>query len=138
MRRAASPGLRQLDRRFVALAILYALVVLAVGQRPASNLPKLDFGLAGIRVDKYAHFAMYALLSGLIWRAQVPRSPRLPSATKWPAFWCIGLTACVGCIDELWQSVANRGRSGDVLDLVADTLGACAAVGWAMWFRRRI
>lgn len=135
MKRAAP--LADLDRRFVVLAIGYALLVLAVGQRPASNLPKLDFGWAGIGVDKYAHFAMYALLSGLIWRAQVPRSPRLPAATRWPALWCVGLTAAVGCTDEIWQSLAQRGRSGDILDVVADTLGATAAVSWAIWLRRR-
>jgi len=70
--------------------------------------------------DKIKHFLFYAVLGGLIWRAIAPNRP------KW---WRIGLSIAIsafyGLSDELHQLYVP-GRSCDMCDLAADTLGAAA------------
>lgn len=134
-RTARSPRRREGDgaRARVALASAYTVAVLFVGQRPASQIPKLEFGLGFIPVDKAAHFCMYGLLAWLVLR--VSGAPRL---TREGAAMALGWVMLVGATDELWQSVANRGRTGDPLDWVADLCGALGAiVAWQLVAKAR-
>jgi len=78
--------------------------------------------------DKVAHFAVYGLLGTLVcrlgrgWRAAV---------------WAVVAASAFGVSDE-WHQSFVPGRSTEVADWVADTLGAAVAVGlYAGWGRYR-
>ncbi len=126
-------GLRFASRGRVALAAAYTFAVLFVGQRPASEIPKLGFGFGFIPTDKAAHFCMYGLLAWLVLRAA---GNRRVSASL--ALAAVGWVMLVGATDELWQSIANRGRTGDPMDWIADVCGALGAViAWHLFASRR-
>ena len=83
--------------------------------------------------DKGVHFLEYAILGGLCAHASIrtfPDHPRLRAALL-GAF----LAASWGLSDELHQSFVPT-RSADVIDLVADSLGASVGAV-AYYFRRR-
>jgi VanZ family protein len=76
--------------------------------------------------DKLLHFIEYTLLAVLFCRAL--------NSMSWPkSWWSIWLTTivivtCLGGLDELYQSKIP-GRDSDILDLVADTIGAIFGSG---------
>jgi VanZ family protein len=77
--------------------------------------------------DKVAHFALYAVLATLVWRAIVPNASHLRSA----ALWSVLLTVAYGALDELHQRWVP-GRECSFPDWLADLCGALAAVALAM------
>ncbi|MES2693610.1 MAG: VanZ family protein [Verrucomicrobiota bacterium] len=86
-------------------------------------------GPAVPNIDKYAHFAVYGLIGTLVCRTR----------SGWKGA-VIGLAAAsaFGVTDE-WHQSFVPGRSPDVMDWVADTLGAALAVtlyaGWPLYRR---
>ena len=98
-----------------APALIWAVLLVLVGGR--SNVPRVESPLP---LDKAAHFVMYGLLGVMAtmgWRA-AGRLPRL--------LWVLVLASLVGVIDEIHQSTVP-GRSPEVADWIADTLGIAAA-----------
>ena len=81
-----------------------------------------------VNIDKITHFSVFGLLATLIARTQPPRR------------WWLGLVlaSLYGMTDEFRQSF-TPGRSVEVADWVADTLGAAVAVaayaGWSGYRR---
>lgn len=78
--------------------------------------------------DKFAHFAVYGLLGTLVcrlgcgWRA---------------AGWALLVASAYGASDE-WHQSFVPGRSTDLRDWIADTLGAASAIAlYAGWPRYR-
>lgn len=73
--------------------------------------------------DKIIHAVLYAILAGLIHVALRMRGFPPPRA----AWWALGLASLYGITDEWHQSmVANR--HADVMDWIADTVGAAWVV----------
>lgn len=68
--------------------------------------------------DKVVHALLFLLLAG---------TARLRLGARWPVL--AGVLAYAG-LSELVQALALAERSGDLLDLVADTAGALA--GWSL------
>jgi VanZ family protein len=75
--------------------------------------------------DKTVHFLVYGLLGFLILRALGGGS--LSGMTPLRALVAVLLTGLYGVTDEIHQMFVP-GRNPDVLDVVADTLGAAGAV----------
>lgn len=75
--------------------------------------------------DKLFHFAGYALLGGLVFRAVMASSQRIPPARMTAV--SILLCSLYGLSDELHQSLVPY-RDADPLDLLADVLGSAAGV----------
>lgn len=76
-----------------------------------------------IGIDKVAHFSVFGLLGTLVARA-------LPKRRWW---WGAVLAATYGLADEFRQSF-TPGRSVEVADWLADTVGASLAVAlYARW-----
>ena len=98
-----------------------ALLFYLSAQPYLPDIPKLGFLDFG---DKSQHFAAYAVLGALIWRALSRTSPRW-----WQIGATIALATAYGLSDESHQ-IFVPGREFDLLDLGADALGsAVAAVG---------
>lgn len=72
-----------------------------------------------IDIDKLAHFSVFGLLATL-----VGRSLGGPDRRRW---WAILIVSAYGACDEFRQSF-TPGRSVEVDDWIADTLGAITAV----------
>jgi VanZ family protein len=71
-----------------------------------------------VNFDKLAHAAVFGLIATLIGRSF--RNPRC-------VWYAILLTSAYGAADEIRQSF-TPGRSVEVADWLADTVGACVAV----------
>lgn len=110
------------QRRLVvawAPALLYMGVIWLVSSMEAPSFPVSLFPLR----DKGVHATEYAVLAFLLAHATLLTFVRHPR-------WRVALTAVVltvlwGLLDELHQAFVP-GRSSDVPDLVADTVGALA------------
>ena len=96
--------------------LLWAGFLIFLGSRPADDLPEVDW-YPGL--DKAAHAALYGLL-GFLARRAAGRSTALAALLSGAA---VGL--CWGAVDEAIQGTA-AGRTPEIADLAADTLGAAA------------
>jgi len=117
-------------------AVACAGIIIAVGQRPAKKLPKLDQLPSQ---DKILHFLAYAGLAALVLRFFVPRraSQEVPGGIwAWGAV--VFFPSLVGALDEVLQGLARRGRSSDINDWLADTLGGTLVLALALWHRSRV
>jgi VanZ family protein len=94
----------------------------------ASSIPDLTELPGGVS-DKTGHFIGYAILGTCVWRAL--------AGARWRGFTTRGaalallFSSVYGASDEYHQSFVH-GRSPDVHDWVADTLGAAAAIAALM------
>lgn len=96
-----------------APALLYMAGIFAASAQPTVRLPRMD------NSDKVLHFAAYAGLGGLLaYGAAGTALGPLP---------LIAAGSLYGASDEVHQSFVP-GRTPDLLDWVADTLGAIAGV----------
>jgi VanZ family protein len=98
---------------------VYAAALLVVGSLPMPPPPSAQLS------DKTLHFIAFGILAWLGWRAL--RELRRDAPSWLPLFG--GFTASVLCggLLELWQGLLSY-RSCELLDWVADTLGALLAI----------
>ncbi len=112
--RAGGSGKRELLARWI-WPVLVVAVIFYASSRSLVAAP------GGIAVnDKLAHFCAYGLLGSLVCRA-------LGSGGWRGAIAAALLTSAYGASDE-WHQSFVPGRSPEVADWVADTLGAAVAV----------
>ncbi len=104
---AAKPALR-----WVWACALVVCIFVASGQSQVAAPNIIDF-------DKFAHFSVFGLLATLVARALGGSDRR-----RW---WAILIVSAYGACDEIRQSF-TPGRSVEVDDWIADTLGAAVAV----------
>jgi VanZ family protein len=88
-----------------------------------SDQPSLDSGLGAIDLigRKLVHFAAYALLCFLWWRALAT-----VTTPERAALWAFLIASGYAATDEYHQSFVE-GRNGDPVDWALDTAGAAAA-----------
>src|SRR5215211_7296792 len=111
--------------RWLEVGAWMALIFILSAQSklPSPNDPWLD-----LLFKKSAHFAAYAILAFLFWRA-LPISRRV-----W--IWSWLLTVLYACTDEIHQSfVANRHPA--VRDVIIDACGAATALLIIRYAQRR-
>lgn len=107
--------------RWVYAIALAAVIVVASGRSRVASPDIVDF-------DKAAHFAVFGLLATLVARAGF-KSSRL--------WWAILIVSLFGLTDE-WHQGSTPGRSMEVYDWIADTVGAITAVAlyrYVGWYR---
>lgn len=117
------PVQQSLVRRWAYAVVVASLIVIASG-RSAVEGPKVE------HFDKIVHFSVYGLLGTLVVRAL--GRPR--------AIWAVALVSGFGVSDEVHQSF-TPGRSMEIADWAADTLGATVAVlAYTRWtaYRQRL
>ena len=110
---------------WLAVALWMGLIFAfsAQSRLPSAPQPWLDF-----LFKKSAHFAVFAMLAALLWRAFEWR----PRAWIWA--W---LLTVIYAISDEWHQSFVPGRQVSALDLTADTLGVAAGYGLALSLRRR-
>jgi hypothetical protein len=113
-------------------ALAWAAFVFILLSLPGSSVPRFSFSLVGIPSDALVHAALFAVLMVLLaraWRLGALPHPS-PSPSRGQALAAAFTTSlCYGALTELWQHLVP-GRSGDVMDIVAD--GAGAVLGFLM------
>ena len=112
-------------------AILWAVLIFVSSSIPSALIPSLKV----TDIDKLLHFGVYFLLSFFTYRA-LRNQTRIPVLARRALLWTVLLIILYGATDEIHQYFVP-GRSADVLDLVADTLGACVLVA-GVWIRGRM
>jgi VanZ family protein len=102
--------------------ILYPLLHFLVAVDP------IRFLVWHFYIRKIGHFAGYFALSLLLFRAWRTTLP-LASASRWSIQWArisFFMTALVACLDE-WHQTYLPSRTGDLHDVLLDSIGALAA-----------
>ncbi len=110
--------------RYAALG--WAAFIVLLLSLPGNSVPRFSFHLIGIPSDAIVHAVLFCIQALLLGRAFA--SGGLPAPfTPVSRFSAMMLASCTsimyGAVTELWQHVIP-GRSGDVMDLVADAAGA--------------
>lgn len=129
---AADPGPR---RRFAAWALPIGLyVAITIQSSFALAVPNVDVPFG----DKLAHALVYGILGALVARA-LRRGVVRPPSTMTAVVVVVVIASVLGALDELHQAFVP-GRSPDVLDGLADVVGAglgASLYGWASSRRDR-
>jgi VanZ family protein len=117
-------------------AIIWFLIVLALMCTPGKDLPDTKF-LKIILLDKAVHVACFALLVILFYypvgKTDTPTAGKLNYLTR------LSIAGIVwGITTELIQRYFIPGRSFDLFDWLADSLGAIAAFFAVRWRLKRV
>ena len=117
-----------LRRLSLLLALAWMALLFYASHQPSPHTPMLFSGQ-----DKVLHAAVYAVLGVLLLTAQ----PRQAQGYRWRQVWISTLIASLyGLADEIHQHFI-RGRNSDVMDWVADSVGALIAAALVAWLSRR-
>jgi VanZ family protein len=104
-------------------ALLYVVTVFVLGSLPQG--PQLPSAIPF--ADKLAHLLGFAIMQWVLFRSVHFLWPEQPGSWKlWRAF---VVASCLGALLELWQALLPS-RSMELLDWVADTLGALLMALW--------
>ncbi len=106
------------------LAIGWSIIIFIGCAMPGNELPDMSHG-----TDKWVHFVGFAPI-GLLW-----------SLSGRTAVWTILFGAIFGMLIEIYQGVMPIGRSFDLFDALADTIGTLMGIGlfwlYQRWFLAR-
>ncbi len=108
--------------------IAWFFIVLVLMCLPGKEIPKIDW-LMGINFDKVVHIGVFGLLTGLFcwpfYKSNISKKERLQYFIR------IAIATSIwGITTEFIQRFFIPGRSFDLLDWVADSIGALIA----FWF----
>ncbi|MCX8210155.1 MAG: VanZ family protein [Lewinella sp.] len=96
----------------------YALFLLVVSLLPGRSMPSIPNWFSLFSPDKVAHFGAYGLfallLSAVFSESRIKRA--IPCA--------VSVTAIYGIVMEILQGISGTGRQFDLVDMVANFLGA--------------
>ena len=113
-------------------AIIWFLVVLVLICTPGYDLPKVDSWFEMISGDKLIHVGVFGLLAFLFF---LPVS-RSSWSRKEKLYYLLRIaiaTSIWGLTTEFIQRFFIPGRSFDLRDWLADSIGGLAAYGWCRW-----
>lgn len=115
--------------RHLRWSLLWAGVILWLCLIPGKALPEWEW-FSVFELDKLVHAGMFFVLCMLL--AQALRSNR------WPVryiLWAVIISAGYGLCTEFLQGLEALGRRTDINDMIANTVGALTAGGFANWLR---
>ena len=111
--------------------IIWAIVIFIESSIPSLRLPEIK---SPIGPDKIAHFCIFLIFAVLSYRAFYYQS-KFPKLKKYAIVISLILSSLYGYLDELHQFFVV-GRSYDMYDWTADTLGALVYLA-IVFFRRQ-
>ena len=113
-----------------SLLVIAAIVFLSLFNPPETKLDTVSF------IDKIAHVCMYGGLELVIWIEYLRHHASLDRVR----IITLGIIApiALGGVMELAQAFLTQNRSGDWIDLVADTIGVLAGAAIGFFLLRRI
>jgi VanZ family protein len=110
-------------------AIIWTVVIFVACLWPGKELPHSDIPF----IDKWTHFVLFGVFS-VLWLLACPPTPQKPKKRL------IGVTLIAimlgALVEGLQMGLPTLGRSGDVIDAVADAVGAVLGTGAYLLIRR--
>jgi hypothetical protein len=107
-------------------AIIWWLIVLGIMCTPGKDFPSLGSWTELISLDKLIHIAFFGLMAYLFMRPVAVRN--IPTHRKKKIFIGIAIGCSVwGLLIEFIQHFWIPGRSMDMYDFLADSVGCCVA-----------
>lgn len=122
--------MRRIDLPFL-LASLWFILSIILLTLPGSDIPKENW-LDGIYFDKWVHVGMFALLT-FLWCWAVSKRNQRSLKLKTFFFEITLLAIAFGVLMEFVQGYFIPGRSCDITDMIADTVGAAAGFFYSSW-----
>lgn len=104
------------------LALTYTILITIVSLVKVK--PPVDIKVH--QADKWVHFGIYVIFT-ILWFAHFKNSPKEPLSSK-PILKSSFLAFLFGVLIEVLQHFNPYARSGDVLDVLANTIGIVIAV----------
>jgi len=117
---------------FHFLLLSYLLVIFTESSFPSSDFPEIGLTLA----DKYVHFIIYFGLC-LLFFYSLKNQSKFIKLQEYPLTFSLIFTSLYGVTDELHQYFVP-GRTSDVLDWIADTLGALICIIFIKIFYKKL
>ena len=111
---------RKAQRNLRVIFWIYTVLLLA-----GTHYPKLQIGTPGDSPDKLIHFAAFGGWSMLFWLTGYVRS----------IFLVIVIGILFGFLDEVTQTIPGLGRTFDLGDVLANSIGAIIIPAWIHVFR---
>ena len=122
-------------KRSLRPALVWALLIAVLCLTPGTALPAWQWADL-LRVDKLVHTLMFAVLTVLVARGVRDLHA---NALPFPKVLLIagGVSVLYGATMEVLQEIPGLNRRGDVIDLIANTVGAIAGAFWFRWRLKR-
>ena len=117
--------------RHLRWALLWAGIILWLCLIPGKALPEWNW-FSVFELDKLVHATMFFVLTMLL--AQAFRSNRSPARY---IMWAVVISVGYGLFTEILQGLEALGRRRDILDMIANTVGAVSAGGFANWRKKK-
>jgi len=117
---------------FHYLLLIYAAIIFIESSFPGDNFPEIDITL----IDKYVHFIIYFGLC-LLFFYSLKNQTKFTKLHSSPLFFALLFTSLYGITDEVHQYFVP-GRSSDILDWVADTIGALMCLLFIKFFYKKL
>ncbi|WP_116108668.1 VanZ family protein [Lewinella sp. IMCC34191] len=126
---SSASGLR--TRKVIRLiTLVYALVLTYVSLAPGQQIPGIFDWSELFSPDKIAHFGAYAFFAVLLSFAIGKASPGKRTATA------VLAAALFGALMEVLQGVSGLGREFDLVDMVANLIGAILGGAFYLLYRQ--
>lgn len=135
MKKRAVSFFEKLPGWLLTIVTILIILWLTLASKPLGNQPPpLFYG-----ADKIAHALMFGFLTLMILMDAV-RKRSWVRADWWILLAAVAGSAGLGIGIEYLQRAIGDGRSYEVADMVADTIGAVVAgLGWLLWeFKRKM
>ena len=117
-------------------ALLWALFILLLCAIPGPHIPRLTF-LDWLQPDKIAHLVLFGVLCYLLIKG-FRKQQAIQTFTDRSKVWAVLLSSVYGAVVELLQQYVFAKRSGEVLDVLADALGAFLGLWlYVYWVKRK-
>ncbi len=116
-------------------ALLWALFILILCGLPGNDIPRLTF-LDWMKPDKIVHLVLFGTLSFLLIKAFVEQTT-YPSLIQRAKLLSIIIASIYGVVIEVLQETIFIGRTGDVFDALADSVGAFIGLWFFNYWTKR-
>jgi VanZ family protein len=109
--------------------VIWAIVIFGASSVPSDAIPRSII----LSQDKLVHMGVYAVLGFLLYRGIRRIRTDAWTAAGWLTF---GISVVYGASDEFHQHFVP-GRSMDIFDLIADSIGVALAIWAARYLEQR-
>lgn len=113
----------------IVLPLAWMGLIFSLSHQPTLPYPQ---DVDAMIVSTLGHVTVYAVLAALVWWALAGTGV----SGGWRAGLAVAVAVLYGVTDE-WHQSFVPGRTPDVRDIVADTVGAVLAIAVVTWLARR-
>lgn len=116
------------------LTLLAGMAITVASLMPGNRLPSMPWTEIPL-LDKWVHVMIY-LVFAFLWRVEWERSGGSSSVFWQRTYWVLGTSAVMGICLEVLQAVLQSGRYFEVLDIIANIIGALIALIGYHWLNK--